>query len=522
MGTGVTAAIRRLAVPAIFAMAMATTASAADQPQWGEAWSRNLVSPETNLPASVEPPEIDRDTGLAVPGTGRNVAWVVPLGTRTYSTPTIAEGRVLVGTNNGRPRDPRHTGDRSVLMCFDEADGRFRWQLVVPKLSEKNPYLDWPRVGICSPATVRDGRAYLPTNRGDVLCLDTDGMADGNDGPFKTEARYSVPRGKPAVPPGETSADILWRFDMMKEVGSKQHDQVHCSAMLDGRVLYVGTNNGVDRTHRGMITPDAPSLICLDAETGRLLAVDGEHIGPQVIHSQWSSAAQGRAGGRDLVFYGGGDAVCYAFEPVAEPLPDEPQTLRTVWRFHCDPAGRKDHPLKFQDDRERAPSLIVGMPVFAGGRVYVTATGDYWHGRRDCWIKCIDASGTGDVTKSHEVWSRPLNRHCMSTPAVADGLVYITDCGRTVHCFDAATGEPVWTHETRGEIWSSPLVADGKVYVTTCSSRLWVLKAGREKEVLSDVRLDSRLYGSPVAANGRLYVTSEKYLYAFEKGKAAK
>jgi len=500
----------------------AVLASAADQPQWGEAWSRNLVSGETGLPADVQPPEIDRDTGRAVPGTGRNVAWVVPLGTRTYSTPTVGGGRVLVGTNNGRPRDPRHTGDRSVLMCFDEADGRLCWQLVVPKLSDDNPYLDWPRVGICSPATIEGSRAYVPTNRGEVVCLDMAGMADGNDGPFKTEARYSAGRGGPAVPPGETSADILWRFDMMKEVGSKQHDQVHCSPMIDGRVLYVGTNNGVDRTHRRMITPEAPTLICLDTETGRLLAADGERIGPQVIHSQWSSASRGRAGGRDLVFYGGGDAVCYAFEPVAEPLPEEPQTLRTVWRFHCDPEGRKEHPLEFQDNREEGPSLISSMPVFAGGRVYVTVGGDYWHGRRACWIKCIDASGTGDVTESHEVWSRPLRRHCMSTPAVAGGLVYVTDCGRTVHCLDADTGETVWTHEARGEVWSSPLVADGKVYVTTCSKRLWILKAGRTKEVLGEARLDSRLYGSPVAANGRLYVTSERYLYAFERGATAK
>ncbi|MEA3367801.1 MAG: PQQ-binding-like beta-propeller repeat protein [Planctomycetota bacterium] len=508
----------------VLVVVLATTAAApaADQPQWGEAWSRNLVSAETGLPATVEPPDIDRDAGRAVPGTGKHVAWVVPLGTQTYSTPVVGGGRVLIGTNNGRPRNPRHTDDRSVLMCFDEADGRFRWQLVVPKMSDKNPYLDWPRVGIVSPATIEGDRAYLLTNRGEVVCLDMAGMANGNDGPFRDEARHAVPRGKPPVPPGPTDADILWLFDMMKEVGSKQHDEAHSSPMIDGRCLYVGTSNGVDRTHVKMITPDAPSLVCLDTKTGRLLAVDGAHIGPQIIHSQWSSASRGRAGGRDLVCFGGGDAVCYAFEPVRDPLPEKPQTLRTVWRFDCDPAGRKEHPLEFQDNRDEGPSLITGMPVFVDGRVYVTAGGDYWHGKPECWIKCIDASGTGDVTRSHEVWSRPLNRHCMSTPAVAGGLVYITDCGRTVHCFDAASGEPVWTHKTRGEIWSSPLVADGKVYVTTCSGRLWVLAAGRTKRVLGEVRLDSRLYGSPVAANGRLYVASEKYLYAFEQGATPK
>jgi outer membrane protein assembly factor BamB len=324
------------------------------------------------------------------------------------------------------------------------------------------------------------------------------------------------------VPPGEADADILWLFDMMKEVGSRQHDQAHSSPMIHGRCLYVGTSNGVDRTHRGMITPDAPSLVCLDKETGRLLAVDGARTGPQIIHSQWSSPSLGRVGGRDLVFFAGGDCVVYAFAPVREPLLETPVTLETVWRFHCDPANRKEKPLEFQDNREEGPSTIWGIPVFADGRVYVAGGGDYYHGRPECWIKCIDPSGTGDVTATHEVWARPLRRHTNSTPAVAGGLVYIVDCGRTVHCLDAKTGEPVWTHETHGEIWSSPLVADGKVYVTEVERRVCVLAAGREKKVLADVRLDSRLYASPVAANGRLYVTSEKYLYAFEEGATPK
>ena len=501
-------------------LALAPAARAADQPQWGRAWSRNMVSAETGLPADLAPPDIDRDTGVPVAGTGRCVAWVAALGNRTYGTPVVGGGRVLIGTNNGRPRDPRHSGDRGILMAFGEIDGRFLWQLVVPKCDPKNPYLDWPKVGICSPPTIDGGRVTLVSNRGEVLCLDLAGMANGNDGPFRDEAGFAVPAGDPPVPLGDTDADILWRVDMMKEVGSRQHDEAHCSPMVLGGCVYVGTSNGVDRTHFGMLTPDAPSLICLDKETGRLLAVDAAHMGPQLIHSQWSSPSLGRVNGRDLVFFGGGDGVCYAFEAVDPAAPPADGKLVTAWRFHCDPAGRKDNPLEFQDNRKEGPSKITGIPVFDAGRVYVTAGGDYWHGKPECWIKCIDASGAGDVTATHEVWSRPLRRHCMSTPAIADGLVYIADCGRTVHCLDAATGEPVWTHETPGEIWSSPLVADGKVYVTTEGKRLWVFAAGREKKVLAEVRFDSRLYASPVAANGRLYIASEYYLYAFEQTSA--
>ena len=61
---------------------------------------------------------------------------VARLGTETHGTPVVAGGRVYIGTNNGEPRDPKHQGDRGVLMCFEEKTGRFLWQLVVPKRVE--------------------------------------------------------------------------------------------------------------------------------------------------------------------------------------------------------------------------------------------------------------------------------------------------------------------------------------------------------------------------------------------------
>ena len=95
-----------------------------DQPQWGQRWSRNMVSAEHGLPDSFDPK------------TGRNIRWTAKLGTETHSTPIIANGRVYIGTNNGEPRDPKHVGDRGVLMCFDENNGELLWQLVVPQREE--------------------------------------------------------------------------------------------------------------------------------------------------------------------------------------------------------------------------------------------------------------------------------------------------------------------------------------------------------------------------------------------------
>ncbi len=55
--------------------------------------------------------------------TGKNVKWSVSIGTNAYATPVISKGKVLIGANNADERDPRHKGDRGVLLCLNESDG---------------------------------------------------------------------------------------------------------------------------------------------------------------------------------------------------------------------------------------------------------------------------------------------------------------------------------------------------------------------------------------------------------------
>jgi len=482
------------------------SAQGADQPQWGEAWSRNMVSAERGLPESFDPKA------------GRNVRWVADLGTETHATPVVAKGRVFIGTNNGRPRDPRHRGDRGVLMCFDEKTGAFLWQLLVPKI-KTSVYWDWPNAGICSPATVDGDRVYLVSNRGEVMCLDPLGMANGNDGPCRDEAQHSVPPGETPIEPGEQDADILWLFDMIKECGVRQHDSAHSSILVHGPFLYVNTSNGVDDSHKRITAPDASSLIVLDKATGRLIARDDEHIGPRIFHSTWSSPALAEVNGRAQIIFAGGDGVVYAFEPLsASPPSGEVAKLKKLWWFDCDPTAPKENVHQFNSNRDVSPSNIKSMPVFHGNRVFVTVGGDLWWGKHLAWLQCIDATQTGNATGSALKWAYPLARHSMSTPAVAGGRVFVGDSGRRVHCVDAETGRPYWTHEVNGEVWASPLVADGKVYFATRNGDVLVFQATREKTLLSGIDLGDAISGSPVAANGVLYVTTMTRLYALRTG----
>ncbi len=489
--------------------------AAGDQAQWGQRWSRNLASDERGLPDSFDPK------------TGRNIRWTAKLGTESHSTPIIAGGRVYIGTNNGTPRDPQHQGDRGVLMCFDEQDGHLLWQLVVPK-REGDRYLDWPRSGISSPVTVEGDRVYVVSNRGEVMCLDARGLANGNDGPFQDEALHFTPRdADPPVPPhapGPLDADILWLFDLTAGAGIWSHDGAHSSILIHGNHLYLNTGTGVDNTHRKIRTPDAPSLVVLDKRTGRYLARDQEHFAPNIFHCTWSAPSLAEINGRPLVFFAGGNGLVYAFEALAESFgrdatsaPGAPAGLKKVWQFDFDPTAPKTEVHRFTSNRQVSPSNFYGMPVFDAGRLYVAGGGDLFWGKNEAWLKCIDATTTGDITPDGGIWSYALEKHVFGTPVLHDGLIYLADCGRRFHCIDAATGQAVWTHEVKGDVWASPLVADGKVYLGTRSGDYYVFAEGREKRLLSESQLGKPISATTTAANGTLYVATMTHLYAIRK-----
>ena len=476
---------------------------AADQPQWGQRFTRNMISEETHLPDSFDPE------------TGKNIKWSVVLGSNTYSSPVVAQGRVFIGINNAKPRDPRHQGDRAILLCLDEQTGEPIWQLVVPRLGEDDPYLDWPRISMCSPPTIEGHRIYTVTNRFEVVCLDLEGQRNGNDGPYLAEGQHMVPPGEKPLDVTPSDADILWLFDMPSQAGIYPHDGAHASILLDGRFLYLNSGNGVDNTHRRIRKPDAPSLIVLDKNTGKLVAEDVEHIGPRIFHATWSSPALAEINGQRLIIFCGGDGVVYAFEA----LPQDFQStgvapLRLVWKFDCDPTAPKENVHQYIGNRKISPSNIKSMPVVYRNRVYVTVGGDIWWGKREAWLKCIDATGQGDVTHTHQLWSYPLKEHCCSTPSIWNGLVFVADCGGYLHCVDAETGRPYWTHHLEGEVWASTLVADGKVYVGTRRGLFWIFKADSTKQLLARIELGDGTASTAVAANGVLYVTTLTRLYA--------
>jgi outer membrane protein assembly factor BamB len=102
----------------------------------------------------------------------------------------------------------------------------------------------------------------------------------------------------------------------------------------------------------------------------------------------------------------------------------------------------------------------------------------------------------------------------MSSCAIADNLLYISELQGYVHCLNATTGERYWTHNTHSEIWCSPLWVDDKIIQGNDGGNVLVFAHGKSKKLLATIDMERPVRAVPVAANGRLFVATENKLYA--------
>jgi outer membrane protein assembly factor BamB len=445
-----------------------------DWPMWGGTAQRNMTSTMKGLPDAWDVK------------TGTNIKWKAPLGSTSNGNPVVANGKIFLGTNNGNPRNPELTGDKGVLMCLRESDGTFLWQAVTDKLDEDS---DWPEEGVCSSPAVEGNRLYYVSNRGELVCLDTEGFMDGtNDGPFQDEARK-----------GPTDADIIWKLDMRKELGVSQLFMASSSPVVWEDLVFVETSNGRDAGDEKVPAPLAPSFLAVNRNTGKVVWQD-HSPGEAILHGQWSSAALATIDGVAQVFFPGGDGWLYGFDA---------RTGRQIWKFDMNPRDAV---------WPKTRNYGVSTPVFSGGRVYMGVGQDPDHPNGIGHMYAIDPAGRGDITEAGRAWQYDGISRTMSTAAVADGLVYIADLKGILHCLDARSGKPYWTFDMMAPVWGSPLVADGKVYLGDQDGDVAVLRAGTEMKKISEIDMANAVYSTPVPANGVLYVMTRSELYAIAPG----
>ena len=493
---------------------------AGDWSMWGGSIGRNMVSDARVL-------NLDFDLREE-----KNVPWVAALGSQTYGNPVVADGKVFVGTNNGAEYRPKHKlvkegnrvvddGDRGIVLCFNEEDGKFLWQLTRRKLPIGR-VCDWPLQGICSVPVIEGKRMWVVTNRCELMCLDTEGFADGKNDGIQDEEDAE-----------EGDADIIWNLDMIGELGVFPHNLATSSPVILDNKIFLLTSNGVDEAHLNIPSPRAPSFLCVDKNTGEVLW-EQRYPKKGILHGQWSSPAVGEVNGEYQVYFPGGDGVLYALSPEDGSI---------IWQFDLNP---KDTVWELGGAGTR--NAVISTPVFYENSVLLAVGQDPEHGEGIGHLWRIDATKKGDISpetgeigqpgkpneNSGVIWhyggidedgsisgeaGAEVFHRTMSTVSIYDGMVFIADLSGRVHCIDYESGKRLWMHDLFSEIWGSTLAVDGMVWLGNGEGTITVFKADREAaEVVKtyDTKDYSAVYSTPTIANGRMYISDRSRLYAID------
>ena len=142
-------------------------------------------------------------------------------------------------------------------------------------------------------------------------------------------------------------------------------------------------------------------------------------------------------------------------------------------------------------------------------------------------VVAIDATGTGNVTKTHELWRIDGAEVGYTSLLVKDGRLYFVDNSANLYAVDGKTGKQFWQHSLGTVGKASPVWADGKIYYPEVNGRFHILQPGdtscveldNEKITMADGRY-AELYGSPAVAYERLYFASENGVFCLGNKKA--
>ena len=78
-----------------------------------------------------------------------------------------------------------------------------------------------------------------------------------------------------------------------------------------------------------------------------------------------------------------------------------------------------------------------------------------------------------DATSGTLLWMVPTAGQVTSSPAVANGVVYVGAEDDNVYAIDASSGTVLWTYTTGNAVESSPTVANGMVYVGSLDDNVY-------------------------------------------------
>jgi outer membrane protein assembly factor BamB len=157
---------------------------------------------------------------------------------------------------------------------------------------------------------------------------------------------------------------------------------------------------------------------------------------------------------------------------------------------------------------------FVSSMVLHDGVLLLTA------GFPDHWVMAIDPSGSGNVTKTHVLWSKSKEGGYVPSPVAHAGKLFLVDDKGVASCWDVKTGKQYWKERLSGKgHHASAVAADGRVYFVADDGTTFVVKASDEFDVLAKNALGERVFASPAFSDGDIFLRGAKHLWCIGEKK---
>lgn len=150
---------------------------------------------------------------------------------------------------------------------------------------------------------------------------------------------------------------------------------------------------------------------------------------------------------------------------------------------------------------------VVSSPAVANGVVYF--------GSKDHYVYALNASN-GSL-----VWRYKTSSVVYSSPIVLNNMVYIGSNDGFMYALNAINGSLVWRYQTRGPVFNTPAIANNVVYVSSGNGLLCALNASNGK-LRWHAQLRRVVFSSPAVANNIVYVgASNGFVYALNASRGS-
>jgi outer membrane protein assembly factor BamB len=302
------------------------------------------------------------------------------------------------------------------------------------------------------------GYVYAHLTGGEFVCLDRDGK-------------------------------VVWKHSLTEEFGrvSGYGGRIHFPILDEDRVII-----GMFTSGWGDQGKPLHRLLAADKKTGEILWWAGPGEAP--IDTTYAVPVVAVIDGKRMLIMANGDGNVYGLLA---------RTGEKLWTFKLSKRG------------------LNASPVVDGNYVYVTNGEENLDTTEMGRVVCIDATKTGDITTSGEVWRAEGIKAGFASPALANGRLYVADNSANLFAIDAKTGKIHWQYSTGRVAKGSPTVtSDGIIYYGEQNGAFHVLKdAGDHCESLDleefarDDKMIDEIYGSPIVANGRVYFMTRYNMY---------